>query len=89
MTSEELLKTVGTRTAALRIARGMTRDALAEACSISNWRVTRIERGNTTATVVELVALARALAVTTAVLTGEEKASEFMARVEAAEAVRP
>lgn len=85
--SSEINKTIGIRLAALRHARGMEAQQLADAVpGLTRTRLTRIENNRSEATAAELVRLAAALGVTSSVLTGEGKFSEFMDRVEAAQA---
>lgn len=86
MNTEEINKTIGTRLAAMRHARGMTAGDIAEKAAISQHRVTRIEHNRSEATAAELVLIAEALRVTTSVLTGEERFTDFIGRVESAQA---
>jgi len=85
MTNEEINRTIGTRVAALRYARGLSAPDFAEKIGLSQWKVTRIEKGASEVTAAELVRIAEALGVNSAVLTGEEKFSGFMARIEEAQ----
>jgi transcriptional regulator with XRE-family HTH domain len=62
--------------AAFRVMRGMTRDALAIAAHMPVDRIARVERANAKLRASELVLAARALGITSAVLTGEEAFSE-------------
>jgi transcriptional regulator with XRE-family HTH domain len=85
-TTDQINKTIGTRIAALRHARGMTAAQVAELAAMSQWRLTRIENTRSEATAAELVKVGVALGVTSSVICGEERFSEFMDRVGAAQA---
>lgn len=83
-TTDQINKTIGTRIAALRHARGITAARVAELAAMSQCRLTRIENARSKATAAELVRIAAALGVTSSVICGEEKFTEFMDRVGAA-----
>ena len=83
-TTDQINKTIGTRIAALRALRGITAARVAELAAMSQWRLTRIENARSEATAAELVRIAAALSVTSSVICGEEKFTEFMDRVGAA-----
>jgi len=59
----------------------MTAAQVAELAAISQWRLTRIENARSEATAAELVRISVALGVTSSVICGEEKFTEFMDRV--------
>ena len=80
-TTDQINRTIGTRIAALRHSRGMTAAQVAELAAISQWRLTRIENARSEARAAELVRIAVAMGVTSSVICGEEKFTEFMDRV--------
>jgi transcriptional regulator with XRE-family HTH domain len=88
-THTDINKTIGTRIAALRTSRGLTAAELADkAGDLTVWKLSRYERGTSDISAAALVRVAAALDVTSAVLTGEEKFSEYMARLEEAHGAR-
>lgn len=70
--SLEIYQKIGDRVRALRIVKGIPAQAIADAIGSKTNRVTRIEKGKSELTAVELMAMAQALGVTTSQLVGEE-----------------
>lgn len=73
-------ETVGSRMTALRISRKISRSDLAAAMGVTMNLLGKIEKGVTVLTAADLVKAAKALGVTSAVLTGEESLVAFEKR---------
>ena len=84
MSPEEINRLIATRVAAIRQLRHLSREELAEKIGMTATKVGRVEQGSSDFTAAELVAVARALGVTTATLTSEERFDAFRDRLERA-----
>lgn len=69
----EINRQIGIRLAALTASQAKGPADIAAALGVSVTRVTRIENGHSDISAAELVLAARALGVTSAILTGEER----------------
>lgn len=69
---QSLNQTIGIRVKALRLSRGIPQEKIAKAIGSKTNRVTRIENGRSSMSAAELIAMAKALGVTTSQLVGEE-----------------
>ena len=87
MKSDQINRTIGTRIAACRVAKDLTRAELAERVGgMTAKLVGRIERGTSALTADRLVQIAKALGVTSSVLTAEEEFGGWLDKPAPAEA---